>query len=100
MRKFEGHLTINDNCDYLVTGGDLVDLTKELSSLEGRKVHIVIKNKHKSVILYDFEGILHIKSEFLGKIKRFFVDEYCLDDMLWDISSKEFNKIIIEVIAK
>lgn len=96
MKRYQGNLSFNKDAEYILTGGDLNEIGKELSELLMDKVHIKVSDGHKNKVILDETGILNGRNDLGGRVWRLWIDDICLDEVLFDMSDKTFNKTVIE----
>lgn len=97
--NYNGNLSFSDNGEYILLGETVNNLSNELDNLLMDKVHIKISGQigDKSEILFDKQGVLYRNNPLGGYVWKYFVDNEDLDEVLFDISDKPFNRIHIEI---
>lgn len=97
--RYNGNLSFSDNGEYIVLGETVSNLSNELDNLLMDKVHITITSqmRDKSEILFDEQGVLYKNNILGGYVWKYFVDNEDLDEVLFGISDKTFNRIHIDI---
>jgi|GEM_PF-4812536 len=97
--RYNGNLSFSDNGEYIVLGETVSNLSNELDNLLMDKVHITITSQvsDKCEILFDEQGILYGNNESGSYLWKYFMDNEDLDEVLFSISDKPFNRIHIEI---
>lgn len=97
--NYNGNLSFSDNGEYILLGSTVLNLSSELDNLLMDKVYIKITSQigDKSEILFDKQGVLYKNNTLEGYVWKYFVDNEDLDEVLFSISDKTFNRIHIEI---